>query len=64
MTKAFDQLRAMYSSDEQLARDLFETLAVTRMDLQLQQALRRRAEDKLERGTRRARNDQDKEESQ
>lgn len=48
MTTAFDRVRATYDSDEQLARDLFETLAITRLDLQLQQALRRRAEERLE----------------
>lgn len=43
----FDQARAMYGSDEQMARALFEQLAITRLDLQLQCALRRRAEEQL-----------------
>lgn len=64
MTKAFDQLRAMYSNDEQLARDLFEALAVTRLDLQLQQALRRRAEDRLALCEMRTRNNRYKDGSQ
>lgn len=48
MTATFEQVRAMYGSDEQMARALFEQLAIARLDLELQQALRRRAEDKLQ----------------
>lgn len=47
MRLTFDRARAMYGSDEQMARDLFEQLVIVRIDLELQQALRRRAEDKL-----------------
>lgn len=57
----FDEARALYGSDEQMARDLFEKLAVARLDLQLQQALRRRAEARLEQSDRRKRKHQDKE---
>ncbi|HBZ06059.1 MAG TPA: hypothetical protein DEP03_06600 [Massilia sp.] len=45
---SFDQVRAMYGSDEQMARALFEQLAIVRLDLQLQRALRRRAEEQLQ----------------
>jgi len=48
MTMTFEQARALYGSDEQMARALFEMLTITRLDLELQQALRRRAEDKLQ----------------
>ena len=48
MSTTFDQARAIYGSDEQMARALFEQVAVMRLDLELQQALRRRAEEKLE----------------
>ncbi|KQQ93651.1 hypothetical protein [Massilia sp. Leaf139] len=44
----FEQTRALYGSDEQMARALFEQLTITRLDLELQSALRRRAEDKLQ----------------
>lgn len=44
MRTPFEQARALYGSDEQMARALFEQVAVLRLDLQLQQALRRRAE--------------------
>jgi hypothetical protein len=47
MSTTFEQARALYGSDEQMARALFEMVAIMRSDLQLQQALRRRAEDKL-----------------
>lgn len=47
MSTAFEQARALYGSDEQMARALFDQVAVLRLDLQLQQALRRRAEAKL-----------------
>jgi len=47
MTATFEQARAVYGSDEQMARALFEQLAITRLDLELQSALRRRAEEKL-----------------
>lgn len=48
MTSTFKQARALYGSDEQMARSLFEQLNVIRLELELQQALRRRAEDKLQ----------------
>jgi len=48
MTATFEQARAIYGSDEQMARALFEQLTIARLDLELQQALRRRAEDKLQ----------------
>lgn len=47
MKATFEQARAVYGSDEQMARALFEQLAITRLDLELQSALRRRAEEKL-----------------
>lgn len=47
MSTTFEQARALYGSDEQMARALFDQVAVLRLDLQLQQALRRRAEAKL-----------------
>jgi len=47
MRATFEQARAVYGSDEQMARALFEQLAITRLDLELQSALRRRAEEKL-----------------
>ena len=48
MTTTFEQARAMYGSDEQMARALFEQLAIARLELELQRALRRRAEEKLQ----------------
>jgi hypothetical protein len=48
MSTTFEQARALYGSDEQMARALFDQVAVLRLDLQLQQALRRRAEERLE----------------
>lgn len=48
MRATFEQARAMYGSDEQMARALFEQLAIVRLDLELQSALRRRAEEKLQ----------------
>ena len=48
MSMTFEQARALYGSDEQMARALFEQVAVMRLDLELQQALRRRAEEKVE----------------
>ena len=48
MEPTFERARAMYGSDEQMARDLFEQLVIVRIDLELQQALRRRAEDRLQ----------------
>jgi len=48
MTVTFEQIRALYGSDEEMARSLFEQLTVMRLDLELQQALRRRTEDKLQ----------------
>jgi predicted outer membrane protein len=48
MTTTFEQARALYDSDEQMARTLLDLVIVTRLDLELQQALRRRAEDKLQ----------------
>lgn len=48
MTTTFEQARALYSSDEQMARAMFEQLAIARLDLELQRALRRRAEDALQ----------------
>jgi len=47
MEPNFEHARALYGSDEQMARDLFEQLIIARMDLELQQALRRRVEDRL-----------------
>lgn len=47
MSTTFEQARALYGSDEQMARALFDQVAVLRLDLQLQQALRRRAEAQL-----------------
>jgi len=47
MKATFEQARAVYGSDEQMARALFEQLVITRLDLELQSALRRRAEEKL-----------------
>lgn len=48
MEPTFERVRALYGSDEQMARDLFEQLVIVRIDLELQQALRRRAEDRLQ----------------
>ena len=45
--RTFERARATYGSDEQMARDLFEQLVIVRIDLELQRALRRRAEDRL-----------------
>jgi hypothetical protein len=45
--QTYERARAMYGSDEQMARDLYELLVIARIDLELQQALRRRAEDRL-----------------
>jgi hypothetical protein len=47
MTATFEQARALFGSDEQMARALFEQVAIMRIDLQLQQQLRHRAEEKL-----------------
>ena len=47
MTRAFEQARALFGSDEQMARALFEQVAMLRMDLLLQQQMRHRAEEKL-----------------
>lgn len=47
MTTTFDQARALYGSDEQMARALFDQVAIMRIDLQLQQQLRQRAEERL-----------------
>ena len=60
----FEEARAMYGSDEQMARDLFEKLAVAQLDLQLQQALRWRAEDRLECSSHRKKKYQDKDDKQ
>jgi len=48
MTTTYEQARALYGSDEQMARAMFEQLAIARLDLELQRALRRRAEDALQ----------------
>lgn len=48
MRTTFELARALYGSDEQMARELFEQLVITRPDLELQSALRRRAEDALQ----------------
>jgi len=48
MKTTFELARALYGSDEQMARELFEQLVIARLDLQLQSALRRRAEDALQ----------------
>lgn len=45
MTTAFEQARALYGSDEHMARELFDQMEILRLDLELQRALRRRAED-------------------
>lgn len=47
MTATFEQARALFGSDEQMARALFEQVAMLRMELLLQQQLRHRAEDRL-----------------
>lgn len=47
MTATFEQARALSGSDEQMARALFEQVAIMRIELQLQQQLRHRAEEKL-----------------
>jgi len=47
MSMTFDQARALYGSDEQMARAMFEQVAIMRIDLQLQQQLRQRAEERL-----------------
>ena len=47
MSATFDQVRALYGSDEQMARAMFEQVAIMRIDLQLQQQLRQRAEERL-----------------
>ena len=47
MKTTFEQARAMFGSDAQMARALFDQLAIVRLDLKLQQALRRRAEDRV-----------------
>lgn len=44
----FEQARALYGSDEQMARALFEQVADLRIEMALQQSLRRRAEAKLQ----------------
>lgn len=44
----FEQIRAMYGSDEQMARALFEQVEIIRMELVLQQQLRQRAENRLQ----------------
>jgi hypothetical protein len=46
MTATFEQARALFGSDEQMARGLFEQVAIMRIDLQLQQ-LCQRAEERL-----------------
>ena len=46
MNQTFEQARAMYGSDEQMARALFEKLITLRIELELQHSLRRRAERK------------------
>jgi hypothetical protein len=48
VNSTFEQTRATYGSDEQMARALFEKLVIMRLELELQQALRRRAEEKLQ----------------
>ena len=48
MTTTFEQARALFDSDEQMARALFELVEIMRIDLELQRALRRRAEDRLQ----------------
>ena len=48
MTLTFEQARALYGSDEQMARALFEQVAILRLDLQLQHALRHRFESQLQ----------------
>ncbi len=61
MSTTFEQARALYGSDEQMARALFEQVAIMRLDLELQQALRRRAEEKLDQSRIMMRNPQDNE---
>lgn len=48
MSTTFEQARAIFGSDEQMARALFELVEIMRIDLELQRALRRRAEDRLQ----------------
>jgi len=48
ITSTFEQARALHGSDEQMARTLFKQISIVRLELELQQALRRRAEDKLQ----------------
>jgi hypothetical protein len=47
MEPTFERARALYGSDEQMARDLFEQLIRVRIDFELQRHLRRRAEARL-----------------
>jgi hypothetical protein len=51
MTATFEQARALFGSDEQMARALFDQVAIMRIDLQLQLQLRHRAEEKLQRAS-------------
>lgn len=47
MTTTFDQARALYGSDEQMARAMFDQVAIMRIELKLQQHLRQCAEEQL-----------------
>ena len=47
MTPIYEQARALYGSDEQMAQALFEQVTILRLDLELQRSLRLRAEEKL-----------------
>jgi hypothetical protein len=47
MIPTFEQARAMYASDEQMARDLFTQLRIASDLVVLEQSLRRRAEAQL-----------------
>lgn len=48
MKTTFEQARALYGSDEQMARELFAQLRVAQDIVVLEQSLRRRAETKLQ----------------
>lgn len=50
MKMKFEQARALYGSDEQMARALFDEVVILRIDVRLQMALRRRTEDLLQQG--------------
>jgi len=47
MTTAFEQARALFGSDKQMARSLFEQVAIMSIELQLLHQPRQRPEEKL-----------------